>query len=283
MEVVREVSKMQEISRFLREKGRLVGFVPTMGYLHEGHLSLFRAAKRDCEVTVASIFVNPLQFGPKEDFATYPRDLQRDFKSAETEGIDYVFIPSAEEIYPQGFATFVEVTGTLTNKMCAFSRPGHFRGVATVVLKLLQIVLPSRAYFGQKDMQQALVIKRMVRDLHVGTEIIACPIIREKDGLALSSRNSYLTPVERQQALALPQALAEGRSLVEKGERNPSRVKEKIEELLKKAPGVTVDYVEVCHGESLEDLNLLFGPVLLAAAVLVGKTRLIDNLYLEVS
>jgi len=282
MEVIREVRRMQEIALDLRRTGKTIGFVPTMGYLHEGHLSLVRAARKDCDLVMISIFVNPLQFGPREDFATYPRDLERDLRLAEAEGVDYVFVPSVEEMYPQGFSTYVEVTGELTEKMCGRSRPGHFRGVTTVVMKLFQIVQPTKAYFGQKDAQQALVIKRMVQDLNVPVEVITCPIVREEDGLAMSSRNVYLNPEERKQALALPQALNAGKELVEKGERDPQKVRERILEVLQNSPGVRVDYVEVCNGENLADLEKLKGPVLLAAAVWVGKARLIDNIYLEV-
>ncbi|KUK36609.1 MAG: Pantothenate synthetase [Thermacetogenium phaeum] len=282
MEVIQEVKRMQEIAFDLRRTGKIVGFVPTMGYLHEGHLSLVRAARRDCDLVVVSIFVNPLQFGPREDFASYPRDLERDLRLAEAEGVDYVFVPSAEEMYPQGFSTYVEVTGELTEKMCGRSRPGHFRGVTTVVMKLFQLVQPTKAYFGQKDAQQALVIKRMVEDLNVPVEIITCPIVREEDGLAMSSRNVYLTPEERKLALALPKALTVGKELIEKGERDPQKVREKILEILQSSPGVRVDYVEVCNGENLADLEELKGPILLAAAVWVGKARLIDNIYLEV-
>jgi len=273
---------MQEIALGLQRTGKTIGFVPTMGYLHEGHLSLVRAARKDCDLVVVSIFVNPLQFGPREDFATYPRDLERDLRLAEAEGVDYVFVPSVEEMYPQGFSTYVEVTGELTEKMCGRSRPGHFRGVTTVVMKLFQIVQPTKAYFGQKDAQQALVIRRMVQDLNVPVEVITCPIVREEDGLAMSSRNVYLNPEERKQALALPQALNAGKELVEKGERDPQKVRERILEVLQNSPGVRVDYVEVCNGENLADLEKLKGPVLLAAAVWVGKARLIDNIYLEV-
>lgn len=282
MEVVHEVKKMQEIALNLRNQGNCLGFVPTMGYLHEGHLSLVRTARRDCDVVVMSIFVNPLQFGAREDFAAYPRDFDHDFAFARAEGVDYVFTPSNEEMYPPGYNTYVDVCGELTEKMCGWSRPSHFRGVATVVLKLFQIVQPARAYFGQKDAQQALVIKKMVADLNVPVEIVTCPVVREADGLALSSRNVYLSPPERDAALVLPRALAAGQELVRKGERNPQRVKKEILGVLAASPLVKVDYVEVCQGENLEELTLLEGPVLLAAAVWVGKTRLIDNIYLEV-
>ncbi len=282
MKVVASVKEMQEIALKLRREGKNVGFVPTMGYLHAGHLSLVKNARAECDVVVMSIFVNPLQFGPQEDFAVYPRALERDLELARAEGVAYVFAPAEEEMYPEGYCTHVEVTGPLTEKMCGRSRPGHFRGVTTVVLKLFQVVQPVRAYFGQKDAQQALVIKKMCRDLNVPVEIVTCPIVREGDGLALSSRNVYLSASEREAALALPRALEAGRQLVAKGEHDPQKVRAKILAVLTDSPLVEVDYVEVCDGQNLSDLDQLAGPVLLAAAVRVGKTRLIDNIYLEV-
>jgi pantoate--beta-alanine ligase len=253
-----------------------------MGYLHEGHLSLAVRARQENDIVVMSNFVNPLQFGPQEDFATYPRDLDRDNKLAEGAGVDYVFAPSGEEMYPEGYSTYVEVKGGATEKMCGRSRPGHFLGVTTVVLKLFLITQPSRVYFGQKDAQQAIVIRKMVTDLNLPLEIITCPIVRERDGLALSSRNTYLFPEERRNAVALPHALAAGRQLIQQGERNPVRVREEILRVLESSPGICVDYVEVVDGRTLEEQPVLQGPVLLAAAVFVGKTRLIDNIDLEV-
>ncbi len=282
MELVRDPKEMQGIGLALRRQGLVLGFVPTMGYLHEGHLSLVRAARRECDRVAVSIFVNPLQFGPKEDYDIYPRDLERDLSLLEKEGVAYAFVPSEEAMYPPGFSTYVEVQGTLTEKMCARSRPGHFRGVATVVLKLFQIVQPERAYFGEKDFQQALVIKKMVADLNLPVEIVTCPTVREADGLALSSRNTYLSPEEREAARALPRALQEGAARVRAGERDPEKVREAIRAVLASSPLVREDYVEVCRAEDLVDLPRLTGRVLLAAAVWVGRTRLIDNLCVEV-
>ncbi|MDH7576688.1 MAG: pantoate--beta-alanine ligase [Bacillota bacterium] len=282
MKLIKNIKEMQETVLNLRKEGKSIGFVPTMGYLHAGHLSLAQRARAECDVVVMSIFVNPLQFGPQEDFTAYPRDLGRDLELARAEGVDYVFVPDEEEMYPEGHCTYVEVTGPLTGKMCGRSRPGHFRGVTTVVLKLFQITQPGRAYFGQKDAQQALVIQKMCQDLNVPVEIVTCPVVREADGLALSSRNVYLTPEERKIALALPRALEAGRQLVVQGERDPHKVRKKILTVLSASPSIEVDYVEVCHGQSLAELPLLAGPVLLAAAVRIGKTRLIDNVYLEV-
>ncbi|NLG95305.1 MAG: pantoate--beta-alanine ligase, partial [Acetomicrobium flavidum] len=277
MEVTKRTAEMQEISLRLKRKGGIIGLVPTMGYLHDGHLSLIKKARRENDIVIMSNFVNPLQFGPKEDFATYPRDLDRDNKLAESAGVDYVFAPTTEEMYPQGYDTYVEVKGPITEKMCGKSRPGHFKGVTTVVLKLFLITQPDRAYFGQKDAQQAIVIRKMVTDLNVPVKIITCPIIREEDGLALSSRNTYLSSEERLQALALPRALSAGRDMIMKGETDPLKVKKHITSILESSPGIRVDYVEVVDGDDLSDLSVIKGKVLLAAAVYVGKTRLIDN------
>lgn len=282
MEVVSNAGQMQAIAMGMRLQGLNIGLAPTMGYLHQGHLSLVRRARSECDRVVMSIFVNPLQFGPREDFAAYPRDPERDLALARDEGADYVFAPGKEDMYPEGFNTQVVVEGTLTGKMCSLSRPGHFRGVTTVVMKLFQIVQPDRAYFGQKDAQQALVIRRMAADLNLPLEIVTCPIVRETDGLALSSRNVYLSFEERQAALALPRSLEAGRDLILKGERRVERVRDEIMERLAAERAIKVDYVEVCDGQTLADLTELRGPVLLAAAVYVGQTRLIDNIYLEV-
>ena len=280
MEVIKRTAEMQEISLRLKREGRIIGLVPTMGYLHDGHLSLIKKARRENDIVIMSNFVNPLQFGPKEDFATYPRDLDRDNKLAESAGVDYVFAPTNEEMYQQGYDTYVEVKGPITEKMCGKSRPGHFKGVTTVVLKLFLITQPDRAYFGQKDAQQAIVIRKMVTDLNVPVKIITCPIIREEDGLALSSRNTYLSSEERLQALALPRALSAGRDMIMKGETDPLKVKKHITSILESSPGIRVDYVEVVDGDDLSDLSVIKGKVLLAAAVYVGKTRLIDNIDL---
>ena len=282
MELITRVKQMQEICLRLKREGKTIGLVPTMGFLHAGHLSLARRARKENDIVVMSNFVNPLQFGPKEDFATYPRDLERDNKLAAEVGVDYVFAPTEEEMYPENYSTYVEVTGEVTGKMSGISRPGHFKGVTTVVCKLFLITQADRAYFGQKDAQQAIVIRRMAQDLNLPLEVLSCPIIREEDGLALSSRNTYLSPKERKRALALPKALQAGQQLIQEGERDPKRVKEKILQLLESSPGIRVDYVEVVDGDTLSELLELKGHVLLAAAVYVGKARLIDNIDLEV-
>lgn len=282
MEVIKKIAEMKEISLCLKREGKSIGLVPTMGYLHEGHLSLIKTARRENDIIIMSNFVNPLQFGPKEDFATYPRDPDRDNKLAESAGVDYVFGPTSEEMYPQGYCTYVEVNGPMVEKMCGKSRPGHFKGVTTVVLKLFLITQPDRAYFGQKDAQQAIIVRKMVTDLNVPVKIITCPIVREEDGLALSSRNTYLSSEERVQALALPRALSAGKNMIIKGEIDPQKVKKRITSILASSPGIRLDYVEVVNGDDLSDLSAIKGKVLLAAAVYVGKTRLIDNIDLEV-
>jgi pantoate--beta-alanine ligase len=246
-------------------RGSAIGLVPTMGALHAGHEALVRKARAECEVVVASIFVNPSQFGPGEDFERYPRDEQRDSSLAESWGVDHLFAPSADEIYPDGFGTWVEVEG-LTDELEGAARPGHFRGVATVCLKLFNIVGPDRAYFGQKDAQQAAVLERMVRDLDLGLQIRVVPTVREEDGLALSSRNAYLSPDERDAAATLPRALAQG------AEAGPERAAQVAEAVLAEEPRLTPDYVEVAR---------LNGRVYLLAAARVGSTRLIDNVVLE--
>jgi pantoate--beta-alanine ligase len=281
MEAVTSAGQMQEMALGLKRRGLSVGLVPTMGYLHRGHLSLVQRARSECDQVVMSIFVNPLQFGPQEGFTAYPRDPERDLALAREEGVDFVFAPTGDSMYPEGFSAHVEVGGVLTEKMCARSRPGHFRGVTTVVMKLFQIVQPDRAYFGQKDAQQVLVIRKMVTDLNLPLEIVTCPIVREPDGLALSSRNVYLSPSEREAALALPRSLGAGRELILRGEQLTERVHAAILDALTN-PAIRVDYVEVCDGQTLADMAELQGPVLLAAAVWVGRTRLIDNIYLEV-
>ncbi len=275
MRVVRTLSEMREARAALR--GR-VGFVPTMGYLHEGHLSLIRRARAECEAVVVSIFVNPTQFGPGEDYERYPRDEARDLALLEREAVDVVFVPTVEEMYPPGFSTWVEVTGPLAERLEGASRPGHFRGVATVVLKLFHLVQPHRAYFGEKDAQQLRIIRRMTTDLNLPIEIVACPIVREPDGVALSSRNVYLSPMEREHARALSRSLALARRLIlEEGVREAAEVRRRLQEYLRAAPGVALDYVSLAHPETLEEVERIEGPVLVLVAARVGSARLIDN------
>jgi pantoate--beta-alanine ligase len=254
-----------------------LGLVPTMGALHEGHLSLVKAAKARCQSVAATIFVNPKQFGPNEDFAKYPRNFERDSQLLENQGVDLLFAPAAEEMYPRGASTYVTVEG-LSDRLCGRSRPGHFRGVTTIVSKLFHITEPDVAFFGQKDAAQVAIIRRMVRDLNMAVEIVACPIVRERDGLAMSSRNAYLNPEERKSALALYRSLQEVRSKFDSGERS-------IDALInagktKFGDDVRLDYLEIVDPESLKPLDKLDKPALAAVAAFVGKTRLIDNITL---
>lgn len=273
----------REIREFLRSKATpgTVGFVPTMGYLHDGHMSLIEMARKDCDIVVASIFVNPIQFGPKEDFADYPRDFDRDCNLLKEHGVDALFYPSVSEMYPKGFSTYVDVTG-LTDSLCGKSRPGHFRGVATVVIKLFNIIRPDRAYFGQKDAQQLLVIKRMVEDLDLDIEIISVPIVREKDGLAMSSRNIYLTPEQRVLAPRLYKSLQKAAQLVAAGERDIRKLEAIVKDDISRIQGAEIDYVEIRKLSNLEKSEVLEAPSLMALAVRFGQTRLIDNIILGV-
>ncbi len=269
-----------------REQGRTIGFVPTMGALHQGHLSLAEACRKENDVTVVSIFVNPAQFGPNEDFEKYPRDFQKDENMLKELGVDLIFYPAKDDIYPPGYSTYVEVE-KIGQVLCGKSRPTHFRGVATVVAKLFNIVKPDRAYFGRKDAQQAIIIKRMTADLNLGVAIKALPIIRDHDGLALSSRNVYLSPTEREAALFMPRALLQARERIQAGLHDTAQIKTGIEAELRKNPLLTIDYVEVVALDTLDafpqtpqgqpiDIN----NTLVAAAVKVGNTRLIDNFIL---
>jgi len=257
-----------------------VGFVPTMGYLHSGHLALVKQARAENSVVVASIFVNPTQFGPTEDFKAYPRDTERDLAMLRKEKTDFVFMPTANEMYPEGFNSWVEVE-KVTDRLEGTCRPGHFRGVTTVVAKLFNIVEPTRAYFGQKDAQQALVIKKMVADLNMNLEVIVAPTVRESDGLAMSSRNVYLNTQERQAATALFKALTLAQKLREKGERNAETIRQEMTSLISKEPLAKIEYVSIADTETLEELTEINKPALASLAVRIGKTRLIDNILLE--
>lgn len=279
MRIIEKVKEMKLFSEMARREGKSIGFVPTMGYLHEGHLSLVRRARAENDVVVVSVFVNPIQFGPNEDYDRYPRDFERDKMLLEKEGVDCVFYPSVEEMYPQDFSTYVEET-VLSKPLCGRSRPGHFRGVCTVVAKLFNIVKPHRAYFGQKDAQQFRVLRRMVRDLNMDVEMIECPIVREPDGLAMSSRNVYLSPEERGQALALYRSLKLAEELFTKGERDALKIKREMEEFLRGFDKVKVDYVEIVDEETLEPVSKIEKKVIVAVAAWVGKARLIDNVIL---
>ncbi|WP_258360637.1 pantoate--beta-alanine ligase [Moorella sulfitireducens (nom. illeg.)] len=281
MEVLTTIAAIRNFVMAARRQGKSIGLVPTMGYLHEGHLALARKAREQNDVVIMSIFVNPTQFGPGEDLECYPRDLERDQKLAAGAGVDAIFAPGAEEMYPPGYATYVQVEG-LTEVLCGASRPGHFRGVATVVSKLFNIVQPDRAYFGLKDYQQAVVIKRLARDLNFPVDIITIPTVREADGLALSSRNKYLSPDERRWALALYRALNTGAALIRSGERRAAVVRDAMAQEILSRPRTRIDYVAVNDAETLEPLDEIRGRVLLALAAWVGETRLIDNMIVEV-
>jgi len=276
MEVITTVAAMRTL-RQRWQQGASAGFVPTMGYLHAGHLSLVRQARRENEVVIVSIFVNPTQFGPNEDFARYPRDLPRDLAMLEAERVDYVFAPEAEEMYAPGSATYVVLEGPLTARLEGASRPGHFRGVATVVTKLFQIVRPTIAYFGQKDAQQAAVIQRMVADLFLAIQVRVAPIIREADGLAMSSRNVYLQGEDRAAATVLYQALQAARRRIDEGERSGDAVRDTMRQVILAQPRARLDYVSACHPATMVELDELHPPALLALAVQVGPARLIDN------
>jgi len=277
MKVIEKIADM----RLLRPKlAEPVGFVPTMGCLHEGHLSLVRQARVENPSVAASIFINPAQFGPEEDFNRYPRHTERDISLLEKEGVDVVFMPSVDEMYPPGFDSWVEV-GRVAQRLEGAWRPGHFRGVATVCAKLFDIIQPARAYFGQKDAQQAAVIKKMVADLDMSLEIVALPTVREPDGLAMSSRNTYLSPDEREAALVLYQSLKLAQRLWSQGEKDAGRIRREMTALIRKQPLAEIDYVSVAHVETLGELDEVVPPALVSLAVKIGKTRLIDNVMLE--
>jgi len=277
MRVIESIVDMKRIRQQLAEP---VGFVPTMGYLHEGHLSLVRQARAENATVAVSIFVNPTQFGPREDLTQYPRDLPRDLALLEKEGADIVFTTSAADMYPGQYSSWVDVS-RVTERLEGASRPGHFRGVTTVCAKLFNIVQPTKAYFGQKDAQQAIVIKRMVADLNMNLEIITLPTIREPDGLAMSSRNTYLNPKQRRAATVLYQALSLAQKLWSEGETDANIIRRQMTDLIQKQPLANIDYVSIANNETLEELDTVSPPALVSMAVKIGQTRLIDNVVLE--
>lgn len=276
MKTIENISRMSTFVKTVKRKGKSVGLVPTMGYLHEGHLSLVNAAKKHTDVVVLSIFINPIQFGPKEDFEKYPRDLKHDEEMARKAGVDVIFYPSLKDMYPEGYATYVTVE-KLTGNLCGESRPGHFRGVATVVTKLFNIVKPEVAYFGQKDMQQAMMIKKMASDLNMGIEVKMMPIVRERDGLARASRNMYLSDAERRDAAVLYQSLKNAEMLIKNGERDAGKVIKAVEDMIKAKKSAAIEYVKLVDAGELKDVKTISGGIALAVAVFFGKTRLIDN------
>jgi pantoate--beta-alanine ligase len=280
VETIRTIAWMKEAARQARAESRVIGFVPTMGALHEGHTALVHRAKQECSPVIASIFVNPKQFGPNEDFAKYPRKLESDSEKFSAAGVDTLFLPDAAEIYPSGFRTYVTVEG-LSDRLEGRSRPGHFRGVATVVMKLLEIVQPHYAYFGRKDAQQIRIISQMARDLNLDTEIVVCPIVREPDGLALSSRNAYLSADERRAATVLHRALEAARAQLAAGARDALQLQTTLREVIAAGPLATLDYAEIVDADAFEPIMRISRPSYLLLAVFIGKTRLIDNLYVE--
>ncbi len=275
--IIRKIKEMQLLSSKAKKDGMTIGFVPTMGALHEGHLSLMRMARKDNDLVVLSIFVNPIQFGPHEDYKKYPRDFKKDERLAKSAGADVLFYPAVKEVYPDGHSTYVEVE-TLSNVLCGASRPGHFKGVTTVVAKLFNIVQPDTAYFGQKDAQQTIIIQKMVHDLNMGLKIKVMPIVREKDGLAMSSRNVYLSKEERRDAVILFSSLQEARDMIKSGEIISSRVISRIRDMIGEKKTTRIDYVAVVDPLNLKDVKRISGTVLIALAVWAGKTRLIDNM-----
>ena len=277
MEIITSLSGMQSLCNSVRKQGKAIGLVPTMGFLHEGHLSLIRHARQACDIVVVSIFVNPTQFGPNEDFILYPRDVEGDRKKCESSGVDTLFMPETKEMYPEKPTVFVSVEG-VSEILEGAIRPGHFRGVATVVAKLFYIVKPHKAFFGQKDFQQCVVIKRMVRGLNMDVEVIVLPTVRETDGLAMSSRNSYLNADERRAGAVLYRALFAARDLYKAGAKEPEKLKQKMRAVLLAEQGVGIDYVEVADPETLAPLDMAHDNMILLVAARLGKTRLIDNL-----
>lgn len=280
IQIITAIDHMQQQARRLLHTGKTIAFVPTMGYMHEGHLALVREGRKHGDTLIISIFVNPTQFGPAEDFQAYPRDLDRDVRLAASEGVDIIFAPEAEAMYDTAYQTYVGLE-VLPRYLCGASRPGHFRGVATVVTKLFHIVKPHVAIFGEKDYQQLVIIRRMVRDLNSDIRIIGVPIVREPDGLAMSSRNAYLSEEERESALSLFQAVQQAEKNVAQGVRDASQLIHEASELIRSYPYTKIEYVALCDPETLKDVDRVDGPTLIALAVWVGKTRLIDNTILE--
>jgi len=279
MDMIRSVSEMQQKAISARTAGQTISFVPTMGFLHQGHLSLLEEGRKRGDLLVLSIFVNPTQFGQGEDFDDYPRDLQQDSELAKKAGVDIIFAPEAADMYPSGYATYVDVEG-ITESLCGASRPGHFRGVCTVVSKLFNIIQPHVALFGNKDFQQLAVIKRMTLDMNLPVEILGMPIFREPDGLAMSSRNVYLNPDQRRQALVLSQSLLQAKQLVSSGKIDSAEIILELQKNIKKQPDARIDYIQICHQLTLQDQTHIDADSVLLLAVYFGKTRLIDNGFL---
>ena len=281
MKTITKIDEMKEYSRRIREEGKSIGFVPTMGYLHEGHLSLLRTARSECDVSVISVFVNPTQFSAGEDLDKYPRDIERDISLASAEGTDVMFAPETEDMYPEGYVSNVKVDESLSRALCGKSRPGHFEGVATVVAKLFGIVSPDRTYFGQKDAQQTVVIKRMVKDLKIPVDVRVMPIVRESDGLAMSSRNTYLSNEERIEALNLNRSLEVAKGMILTSEYSSETIKLEMKKIIEQGKNTRIDYIEVVDADTLVPLDEVNKNTLIAVAAFVGKTRLIDNIVIK--
>jgi pantoate--beta-alanine ligase len=280
MKIIEKIKEMQDISEKFRRDGKVISFVPTMGYLHKGHLELIKEGRKRGDILVVSIFVNPTQFGKGEDYEIYPRDLKGDAEKCELAGVDIIFAPSTSEMYPSKYQTFVNVE-KVTKDLCGKSRPNHFMGVATVVTKLFNIVKPHIAIFGEKDYQQLLTIRQMVRDLNLDIEVIGYPIVREEDGLAMSSRNSYLTAKERESALSLYKSLKKGISLLESGIKDASIIIDEMRKIIEKEKLAEIDYIKICRPDTLEELDIVNKEAIIAVAVRIGKTRLIDNIIFK--
>lgn len=280
MRTVSTISEMQAISEAYRMEGKRIAFVPTMGFLHEGHLSLMEQGREKADILVASIFVNPAQFGPNEDLDTYPRAMESDLQKCEDVGVDIVFTPTKDQIYPDGYETYVQLE-KLPDHLCGLSRPVFFKGITTVVTKLFNIVKPHVAVFGEKDFQQLAIIRRMVKDLNMEIEVLGGALVREKDGLAMSSRNAYLTEAQREEGLRLYQSLCKAKEMVKKGETDPKAIEKMTQEHINKAPEAKIDYISICDPDTLDEVDTISGPTLMALAVMMGKTRLIDNMMLR--
>jgi pantoate--beta-alanine ligase len=276
MQIVSAIKDVKDLVKQWKSEGQTIGFVPTMGYLHEGHESLIKAARKNNSKVVVSIFINPLQFGPAEDYDSYPHDLERDSKICEGHGTDLIFHPAPEEMYPEDFFTYVDMS-VLTEELCGLNRPGHFRGVCTVVSKLFHIVQPEHAYFGQKDAQQLAIIKRMVKDLSMDVEVIGCPIVRETDGLAKSSRNTYLSAEEREAALIISKTIAMGKSMVKQGETDAATLITRMTANIETEPLAKIEYIKAVDGMTIEQVTTIKPQTLVAVAVYIGETRLLDN------
>jgi pantoate--beta-alanine ligase len=281
MRIIKSLPALRKVLSEVRRRGKRIGFVPTMGYLHEGHASLLRQCRKDNDVSVLSIFVNPKQFGPNEDLSKYPRDLKKDEQLAKKENVDIIFYPSADEVYPTGYLTYVEVEG-VSDVLCGQSRPGHFKGVTTVVAKLINMVTPDVMYVGQKDAQQALIIRKMVEDLNFPVKIKVMPTVRERDGLAMSSRNVYLSPEERNEATVLYRSLQEAKNKIISGQRNAVKIGEEMTSMIKEKSRGQIDYIGCVDAKSLRSVEKISGQVLIALAVKFGKARLIDNVLVDI-